>query len=36
MDKVIGIGKRKEDLYRLEQGPDFLDMKAYFTGNSKM
>jgi hypothetical protein len=26
--KVIGIGKRNEDLYRLEQGPSVLDAKA--------
>jgi GAG-pre-integrase domain len=34
--KVIGIGKRNEDLYRLEQGPEFLDAKAYFAGNPEM
>jgi GAG-pre-integrase domain len=34
--KMIGIRKRNKDLYRLEQGPDILDAKAYFTGNSKM
>jgi hypothetical protein len=33
---VIGIGKRNEDLYRLEQGPDFLDVKVYFVGNSEI
>jgi hypothetical protein len=35
-DKVIGIGKRNEDLYRLEQGPSVLDVNVYFLGNSKM
>jgi GAG-pre-integrase domain/Integrase core domain len=34
--KVIGIGKRNEDLYRLKQGPDILDAKTYFVGNSEM
>jgi GAG-pre-integrase domain len=34
--KVIGIGKRTEDLYRLEQGPECLDVKAYFAGNPQM
>jgi hypothetical protein len=34
--KVIGIGKRNEDLYRLEQGPSVLDAKAYFVGNPEM
>jgi hypothetical protein len=34
--KVIGIGKRKEDLYRLKQGPEFLDVKAYFAGDPEM
>jgi hypothetical protein len=34
--KVIGIGKRNEDLYRLEQGPSVLDAKAYFAGNPEM
>jgi transposase InsO family protein len=34
--EVIGIGKRNEDLYRLEQGPEFLDAKAYFMGNPEM
>jgi GAG-pre-integrase domain len=33
---VIGIGKRNEDMYRLEQGLDILDAKAYFAGNSEM
>jgi GAG-pre-integrase domain len=34
--KVIGIGKRNEDMYRLEQGPDILDAKTYFAKNSEM
>jgi Integrase core domain/GAG-pre-integrase domain len=34
--KMIGIGKRKEDLYRLEQGLEFLDVKAYFAGNPEI
>jgi Integrase core domain/GAG-pre-integrase domain len=34
--KVIGIGKRKEDLYRLKQGPEFLDVKAYFAGDPEI
>jgi hypothetical protein len=34
--KVIGIGKRNEDLYKLEQGPSVLDAKAYFAGNPEM
>jgi GAG-pre-integrase domain len=33
---VIGIGKRNEDMYRLEQGLDILDAKAYFAENSEM
>jgi transposase InsO family protein len=36
MGKVIGIGKRNEDLYKLEQRPDVLDAKAYFAGNPEM
>jgi hypothetical protein len=34
--RVIGIYKRNEDMYRLEQGPSVLDVKAYFAGNSEM
>jgi GAG-pre-integrase domain len=34
--KVIGIGKRNEDLYRLKQGTEFLDVKAYFVGDPEM
>jgi GAG-pre-integrase domain len=34
--KVIGIGKRNEDLYRLEQEPSVLDVKTYFAGNPEM
>jgi hypothetical protein len=35
-DKMIGIGKRNKDLYRLEQGPNILDVKAYFMRNSEI
>jgi hypothetical protein len=35
-DKVIGIGKRTENLYRLEQGPECLVVKAYFARNPEM
>jgi hypothetical protein len=34
--KMIGIGKRNEDLYKLEQGLGVLDAKAYFARNSEM
>jgi hypothetical protein len=33
--KVNDIYKRTKE-YRLEQGPEFLDVKAYFAGNPKM
>jgi GAG-pre-integrase domain len=36
MGKVIGIGKRKKDLYRLKQGPEFLNVKTYFVGDLEM